>query len=194
MLKTGVRHAGMLSQALCPYVKSIVGVDISPASVEQYNIQAANQGLTPEEMKAVCIELKGEPGELGDARFDLVIVSARTPYDSIRLTPPPSSQCCASYHHFPSIEETTRVLAHFLKPGGSLLVTDIKAAPDGRVLFRDTHHHIVAHTRGLTEEAMRAAFEGTCLVGFAMKDVFTARMKATGEDTLWFVARGVKPA
>ncbi|KAI0657185.1 S-adenosyl-L-methionine-dependent methyltransferase [Cubamyces menziesii] len=166
---------GMLSQALCPYVKSIVGVDISPASVEQYNIQAANQGLTPEEMKAVCIELKGEPGELGDARFDLVI-------------------CCASYHHFPSIEETTRVLAHFLKPGGSLLVTDIKAAPDGRVLFRDTHHHIVAHTRGLTEEAMRAAFEGTCLVGFAMKDVFTARMTATGEDTLWFVARGVKPA
>ncbi|OSD02116.1 S-adenosyl-L-methionine-dependent methyltransferase [Trametes coccinea BRFM310] len=165
---------GMLSQALCPHVKSIVGVDISQASVDQYNANASNQGLTPDEMKAVCTELRGEAGELDDAKFDVVV-------------------CCASYHHFPSIEQTTRVLAHFLKPGGSLLVTDIRAAPDGRVLFKETHHHIVPHKHGFTEDMIRTAFDGTGLINFEMKDAFKAKMTATGEDTMWFVARGVKP-
>lgn len=56
-------------------MKSIVGVDISQGAVDQYNAQASNQGLAPEEMKAVCAELKGVPGELGDAKFDLIVVS-----------------------------------------------------------------------------------------------------------------------
>ena len=34
-------------------MKSIVGVDISQGAVDQYNAQASNQGLAPEEMKAV---------------------------------------------------------------------------------------------------------------------------------------------
>ncbi|KAI0373156.1 S-adenosyl-L-methionine-dependent methyltransferase [Pilatotrama ljubarskyi] len=166
---------GLLSQALCPHVKSIVGVDISPASVQQYNDQASNQGLSPEEMRAVCVELKGESGELDDAKFDLVV-------------------CCASYHHFPSIDGTTRKLAHFLKPGGSLLVTDIRAAPDGRELFCETHHHIVPHKHGLTEDAIRQAFEGAGLQEFELRDAFTAKMASTGVETQWFLARGVKPA
>ncbi|EIW60962.1 S-adenosyl-L-methionine-dependent methyltransferase [Trametes versicolor FP-101664 SS1] len=166
---------GLLSQALCPHVKSIVGVDISQASVDAYNAQASNQGLEPTEMRAVCAELTGAPGELDDAKFDVVV-------------------CSAAYHHFPSIADTTRVLAHFLKPGGSLLVADIKAAPDGHALFKETHHHIVPHKHGLTEEAVRGAFEGAGLVEFELADAFRATMSATGEETQWFVARGVKPA
>ncbi|KAI0648430.1 S-adenosyl-L-methionine-dependent methyltransferase [Trametes meyenii] len=168
---------GALSQALCPYVKSIVGVDISQAAVDVYNARAADQGLAPEEMRAVCAELRGEPGELDGATFDLVV-------------------CCASYHHFPSIAATTRTLAHFLSPGGTLLVTDVRAAPDGRTLFKDTHRHIVPHACGLREEDVRAAFEGAGagLEAFEMRDAFGARMRATGEETRWFVARGVKPA
>ncbi|OJT06246.1 hypothetical protein TRAPUB_2927 [Trametes pubescens] len=165
------RDAGLLSQALCPHVKSIVGVDISQASVDAYNAQASNQGLEPEEMRAVCAELKGASGELDDAKFDLVV-------------------CSASYHHFPSIADTTRVLAHFLKPGGSLLVADIKAAPDGRELFKQTHHHIVPHKHGLAEEAVRGAFEGAGLMEFELADAFKATMSATGEETQLFVARG----
>lgn len=69
-------RAGLLSQALCPHVKSIVGVDISQGSVEQYNAQVSNQGLAPEEMRAVCMELKGVPGELDDVKFDLIVVSS----------------------------------------------------------------------------------------------------------------------
>lgn len=35
-------------------------------------------------------------------------------------------KCAQSYHHFPSISDTTRILKHFLKPGsGALLVVDL---------------------------------------------------------------------
>ncbi|KAI0781500.1 S-adenosyl-L-methionine-dependent methyltransferase [Trametes elegans] len=165
---------GMLSQALCPYVKSVVGVDISQESVDEFNAKASNQGLEPNEMRAICADLKGKPDELGGALFDVVV-------------------CCASYHHFPSIEDTTRMLVRFLKPGGALLVTDIRAAPDDRVLFRETHHHIVPHTRGFTEDVVRHAFEDAGLVKFEMRDAFEAKMTASGEHTQWFIARGLRP-
>ncbi len=103
------------------------------------------------------------------------------------------SQCCASYHHFPSITDTTRVLASFLKPGGSLLVADIKSSEDGRELFPATHHHLVPHKHGLSEDAVRGAFKGAGLVGFDMRDVFQAKMRPTGEEVQWFVVRGVNP-
>ena len=57
-------------------------------------------------------------------------------------------QCCASYHHSPSIPETTRALASFLKPGGSLLVADIKAEEDGRVILPPKSIIISYPTRG----------------------------------------------
>ena len=101
-------------------------------------------------------------------------------------------QCCSSYHHFSSITDTTRILASFLKPGGSLLVADIKAAGDGRELFPVTHHHLVPHKHGLTESAVCAAFEGAGLMGVDMRDVFKAKMRPTGEEVQWFVVRGVK--
>ncbi|PIL33006.1 hypothetical protein GSI_04455 [Ganoderma sinense ZZ0214-1] len=160
--------------SLLLYVKSIVGVDISQASVDHFNAQAANQSLEPDEMRAVCAELKGEPGELDGFKFDIVV-------------------CCASYHHFPSIVETTRVLASFLKPGGALLVVGIKAEEDGRVIFPEVHHHLVPHTRGLSEETMHEAFRRAGLAGFEMRESFRAKMRSTGEYVRWFVARGVLP-
>ena len=66
---------GLFSRELAPYTKSIVGIDISPKSVEYYNQRANEQGISPDEMKAVCIELKGEEGELDGAKFDVVTVS-----------------------------------------------------------------------------------------------------------------------
>ena len=66
---------GLLSRALAPHAKSIVGVDISQRSVDLYNETVFNQGLSPDEMRAVCAELKGEAGELDDLKFDVVAVS-----------------------------------------------------------------------------------------------------------------------
>ncbi|KAI0753758.1 hypothetical protein C8Q74DRAFT_1306825 [Fomes fomentarius] len=59
-------------------------------------------GESCETIGLVCTELKGEPGESDGIKFDVIV-------------------CCASYHHFPSIGDTTRVLASFLKPGARYL-------------------------------------------------------------------------
>jgi tRNA/tmRNA/rRNA uracil-C5-methylase (TrmA/RlmC/RlmD family) len=67
---------GLISQALAPYCKKIVGVDISPGTVEYYNTRVQNQGISDEEMKAVCVDLKGEEGELEGIKFDIVVVSS----------------------------------------------------------------------------------------------------------------------
>ena len=70
---------GTVSQQLCQYVKNVVGVDISQVSVDRYNTHASEQGLSPSEMRAVRAELKGEPGELDSARFDVILVSPISP-------------------------------------------------------------------------------------------------------------------
>ena len=44
------------------------------------------------------------------------------------------------------------------------------------------------------ETAVRAAFEDAGLGAFEMRDAFVARMRATGENTQWFIARGIKPS
>ncbi|KAI0333132.1 S-adenosyl-L-methionine-dependent methyltransferase [Cubamyces sp. BRFM 1775] len=164
---------GLVSLALRPYVKHIVGVDISQASVDIYNKKAAEQGFSSE-MEAACALLKGEPEELGGAKFDLIT-------------------CSASYHHFADIAETTRTLAFFLKPGGSILVADLKAAPDGKELVPSTHHHLVPHKHGFTEEAMRTAFESAGLVEFEMTEMGTYKFNEATPESTWFIARGVKP-
>ena len=71
-----MKPIGLVSEPLSQYVKSTVGVDISHVSVDRYNARAAQLGFAPEKMKAVCVELKGEPGELDGAKFDVVIVRA----------------------------------------------------------------------------------------------------------------------
>lgn len=103
-------------------------------------------------------------------------------------------QCSAAYHHFANIDTVTRALAFFLKPGGALLVTDMKAAPDGAVLVPETYHHVVPHRHGMTEERMRTTFESAGLGEFALKDMQPVRMAPDAPEIMWFVARGVKPA
>ncbi|KAG6883429.1 hypothetical protein C0993_006246 [Termitomyces sp. T159_Od127] len=64
---------GLVSRELAPYTKRIVGVDISQGMVDQFNTRVRNQGILPEEMQAFRAELRGEAGELGDEKFDVII-------------------------------------------------------------------------------------------------------------------------
>lgn len=66
---------GLISRELAPYAKSIVGVDISQSMVDRYNQTVLNQGILPEEMRAVCAELEGRDEELDGLKFDVVTVS-----------------------------------------------------------------------------------------------------------------------
>lgn len=43
--------------------------------VDQYNLRVFNQGIPPEEMRAVCTELEGKDGELEGQKFDIIVVS-----------------------------------------------------------------------------------------------------------------------
>lgn len=85
-------HLGFVSRALSPYCKRNVGVDISQGMVNQFNKRIGYQGLTSAEMQAVCAELKGEPGELGDEKFDVIVVSTYAFY---------TSRCLAIHHATP---------------------------------------------------------------------------------------------
>ena len=76
---------GAFSRGLCQYVKSIVGVDISQNAVDEYNRRVTNQGLLPEEMKAVCATLKGTDDELDGMKFDVVAVN--TVFAPYAITP-----------------------------------------------------------------------------------------------------------
>jgi len=64
-----------------------VGVDISQGAVDIYNETVSNQGLSPDEMRAVCAELKGEAGELDDLKFDVVAVSISSKMFSTSWSP-----------------------------------------------------------------------------------------------------------
>ena len=74
-----VLAVGLISRELAPYSRSILGVDISQAMVDQYNLRVFNQGIPPEEMRAVCAELEGKEGELGGQKFDVIVVSCSSP-------------------------------------------------------------------------------------------------------------------
>lgn len=161
---------GLMSRELAPYAKSIVGVDISQSVVDHYNQTVSDQGILPEEMKAVCTELKGKDEELDGLKFDVIT-------------------CGSSYHHFESIDDVTRTLAFFLKPGGVLMVVDIfKTNADSEPsIFPDHVHHIVAHKAGFTEDDIEAAFSSAGLVSFYMEPVIPVRKQQL------FLAKGTKP-
>jgi 2-polyprenyl-3-methyl-5-hydroxy-6-metoxy-1,4-benzoquinol methylase len=69
---------GLLSQALAPHTKALIGVDISPKSVSYYNERVTNQGIPLEEMRAICTELvergTGETDAFGGVEFDVIVV------------------------------------------------------------------------------------------------------------------------
>ncbi|KAF8177625.1 S-adenosyl-L-methionine-dependent methyltransferase [Pholiota molesta] len=168
-------NIGLTSRELAPYAKTIVGVDISQAAVDVFNAAVADQGIAPEEMRAVCAELKGAEGELDGLTFDVIT-------------------CVLAYHHFADIDETTRVLSGFMKPGGALLVVDVvKPARHGAApLFAEEHHHVVPHSHGMTREGMQAAMEGAGLVDFVFKPLTTVIMHGT--EAVLFLAKAANAA
>jgi len=149
-----------------------VGVDISEAMVKQYNRRVEDQGIPPEEMQAFCTELKGTAEELDGVKFDVIV-------------------CASAYHHFESIEDVTRTLAFFLKPGGSLMVSDIlKPSNEDEVFQHGSHAHIVAHKGGFKEADMRKAFDAAELQDMSFDKVTSGGKHGRNID--FFLAKGVK--
>lgn len=83
-----------MSKQIIPKAKSILGVDVSQGMVDLYNETGRKEGFSG--MKAVCVELKGESGELDGQKFDVIIVSI-----------PPSERKGAQSNFTPTVNSVT---------------------------------------------------------------------------------------
>ncbi|CAE6432141.1 unnamed protein product [Rhizoctonia solani] len=156
---------GLISQGLAPHTKTLIGVDISPKSVEYYNERVANQGIPSDEMRAICAELV-ERGT-GDDPFDGV------EFDVI--------VCTQAYHHFEDINSVTKTLASYLKPGTGVLVVV------------DMIRHVVVYKGGFEEEPIRSAFvDAAGLQNYSFKPAFQMGWEEKQVDL--FIATGVRAA
>jgi hypothetical protein len=77
-----------------------------------------------------------------------------------------------------------------LKPGGTLLVGDLLHEDGSDHVFPDGVEHIVAHSGGLTESAMKDAFGQAGLREFSFEVVGSG--KKFGWQVKFFVAKCVK--
>lgn len=117
-----------MSRLLAPHVHEIIGVDISQGMVDYYNQRVFNQGIPPEEMRAVCAELTGADTDLDGKKFDIIV-------------------CSQAYHHFADIAAVTRILASLLKPNGRLFVADLMKY-DPSIFKQHNHAGPTEHTHG----------------------------------------------
>ena len=98
-----------------------------------------------------------------------------------------------AYHHFSSIEQTTRVLFSFLKPGGTLLVADgVKSDEMDPFGQGDSlPRHIVAHRGGFAESEIREAFEKAGFADISWRP--SVRISIKEKEMKIFVAKGIRP-
>jgi len=169
---------GLVSRELAPHAKRILGVDISEGMVEQFNLRVYNQGIERDEMHAVCVELTGkDDNELGGWKFDVIV-------------------CSMAYHHFPSTEETSRLLLSFLKPGGTLLIADLIKKDDSP---EDVVHgpsssgqNVVVHKGGFTEDQIREMLEKAGFIDMSWRPAVRAKAWSADKELEVFVAKGRK--
>ncbi|KAH7874442.1 S-adenosyl-L-methionine-dependent methyltransferase [Lentinula edodes] len=190
---TGLDLYCLNSRVLAPYVKSIVGVDISQEMVDRYNKRVENQGIPREEMRAICIpeQLQTHANDLrlakllGDIEFDVAI-------------------CCMSYHHFPSISSITRTLSSLLKPGGHLYIADVESIPIQSTPHGPSNNSVVMHKYGFSKLEMKDVFVQAGLadidaasetghIGSRFTYSIATRAFKKGKAVNIFLARGVKP-
>ncbi|KAG8808572.1 hypothetical protein FRC17_003887, partial [Serendipita sp. 399] len=124
---------GQISRKSEPYVKKVIGVDISQGMVNQYNQRASDQAIPQEKMQALCIpRLHGDDSDLDGQKFDIII-------------------CAQAYHHFSDINKVTKDLTNLLKPGiGRLFIADLMqydrgnsshSEESGETVSHSHHHH-----------------------------------------------------
>lgn len=103
---------GFLSRILGPHVSSIHGVDTSPIMIQKFIDSSKEFSVPADKITALTGNLLVEPAEPATLDsdeyrdFDIITVGA-------------------ALHHFPSTEESLRILGKRLKPGGVLFISDL---------------------------------------------------------------------
>ncbi|KAK7047822.1 hypothetical protein VNI00_006150 [Paramarasmius palmivorus] len=165
---------GLVANALVPHSKSVTGVDISEGMIKQYIQRFEKQGVSSDKVKGICQELKGEPGELDGAKFDVVV-------------------CSMAYHHFdPStLQNTSTILASFLRPGGHLAIVDNEPTAGGAQ--GDLPAQTIGKPDGFTSADMERIFSGAGLRSFSYSHL-TQFERRDGVQQRIFLAKAQKPS
>jgi len=156
---------GLVSGNLAPYAKSILGVDISQGVVDLFNKRFADKNVDQERFRAIRAELKGEDGELDNEKFDVII-------------------CTSAYHHFEDVSQVTRLLVHFLKSSGALIVIDHRETQ-----VPTEYRHFAAHRHGFDEGEIQRIFGSAGLTSITY-----GKMPPVDGDVELFIAKGIKSA
>jgi SAM-dependent methyltransferase len=125
--------AGHAAEQAAPYVRQVVGIDLTPAllhsGADRLRAAGANNVLLQQ----------GDPTSLPfvDASFDLVV-------------------CRSSLHHIPHPETAVAEMARVCRPGGRVVVSDMTAPKaEVRDAFDDLHRRIdPSHVRALLESEL----------------------------------------
>jgi len=160
---------GATSQSLASECKSILGIDIKAQAVDAYNERVLNQGISSEEMRAICLDLVEHP-EGVTQRFDAIV-------------------CAQAYHHIPNIVKVTTILASLLKQDGKLMVVDLLKSEDS-LLLKDAEEGPVPHKGGFTEIEIKEAFETAGLGQVVFSPVLN--IAGANRTVTLFIASGVR--
>jgi SAM-dependent methyltransferase len=133
----GAAHAG---EQAAPYVRQVVGIDLTPALLEVGAKRLHDSGT-----RNVLLQ-EGDATALPfvDASFDLVV-------------------CRSSLHHFPHPERPLTEMARVCRPGGRVVVSDMIAPSAAtRDTFDELHRRIdPSHVRALLEEELAELVRAT---------------------------------
>ncbi|TPX48566.1 hypothetical protein SeMB42_g01501 [Synchytrium endobioticum] len=155
---------GNVSFALCPYIKSALGIDASNKMVEIFNQKAKLRNL--EAFASIAVDIATEQGyqklkELNQ-KFDII-------------------QSTSVFHHISDLNLVVARLATLLSANGSLLVVEME--PADALAFHDRAHRCIAHKEGFREDDMKELGKagGLTLVAFKRRAVWFPRLTRDGE-------------
>lgn len=157
---------GLVAKDILPYVKDLVGIDISAALVERCNQRFKEEGAG-EGSYAIAANIERDDGVLADRKFDLVY-------------------CTSAYHHFADPLKITKLLAGYLKPGGHLIIID--QIPKGGEVIPDAYKSCVVRY-GFLEEDIKPYYSAA-----GLEFLSYVQVESDAQDAELFIAKGILPS
>ncbi|KAK3080313.1 hypothetical protein LTS18_002508 [Coniosporium uncinatum] len=172
--------SGSMTRAFAPYITTAIGIDISPNMIKLFSQLAEASGLPSSHITAVVGDLLSTPPtenvctrEFHD--FDLAAIGL-------------------GFHHFGDQAAALQRLAERLRPGGVVLIVDLRG--DHPMHGKGHPAMKTIHRGGFEEEEVKRLFEGVGLVEFGFQTLPEKMRMKKGDSTFErevFVAKGRKP-